>query len=228
MQMSFTSVTRTRRRLAPLRAALVVALAACGTGTAPRAPVAVPGPSIAPATNAFLDTVEQRTFEFFWETTNPANGLVPDRYPTPSFSSVAAVGFGLTAYPIGVERWWVTRDEAAKRVLTTLRFLWNAPQGAAPAGMTSYHGFFYHFLDMKTGERFEKVELSTIDTALLLGGVLFCQRYFDRDDAREAAIRAYADSIYRRVDWTWIQPRAPLVSMGWTPTTPSAGARATS
>jgi hypothetical protein len=217
MQMSFTSVTHTRRRLAPLRTALVVALAACATGTAPRAPVAVPGPSIAPATNAFLDTVEQRTFEFFWETTNPANGLVPDRYPTPSFSSVAAVGFGLTAYPIGVERGWVTRDQAAERVLTTLRFLWNAPQGDAPTGMTSYHGFFYHFLDMKTGERFKNVELSTIDTALLLGGVLFCQQYFDRNDAREVAIRAYADSIYRRVDWTWIQPRAPLVSMGWTP-----------
>jgi hypothetical protein len=211
------SVTRTRRRLAPLRVALVVTLAACATATAPRAPTAPAGKQLPPATSAFLDTVEQRTFDFFWKTTNPANGLVPDRYPTPSFSSVAAVGFGLTAYPIGVERGWATRDEAAQRVLTTLRFLWNAPQGAAPAGMTSYHGFFYHFLDMKTGERFEKVELSTIDTALLLGGVLFCQQYFDRDDAREAAIRAYADSIYRRVDWTWIQPRAPLVSMGWTP-----------
>jgi hypothetical protein len=81
--------------------------------------------------------------------------------------------------------------------------------------MTGYRGFFYHFLDMGTGRRFERVELSTIDTTLLLGGMLFCQVYFDRNDPTEIAIRAYADSVYRRVDWGWAQLRAPLVSMGW-------------
>src|SRR5688572_20743366 len=76
------------------------------------------------AQSAFLDTLQRRTFDWFWETTNPRNGLVPDRWPTKSFSSVAAVGFGLTAYPIGVERRWITRDQARERVLTTLRFFW--------------------------------------------------------------------------------------------------------
>ncbi len=170
-----------------------------------------------PRETAFLDTLEERTFNFFWERTNPSNGLTVDRWPTPSFSSIAAVGFALTAYPIGIERGYVTRAEARNRVLATLRFFWRAPQGSAPTGMTGYKGFFYHFLDMDTGQRFEQVEISTIDTTLLLGGVLFCQMYFDADDAGESEIRALADSIYARVDWRWALKRPPAVSMGWHP-----------
>jgi hypothetical protein len=166
---------------------------------------------------AFLDTLQRRTFDFFWERTNPRNGLTPDRWPTKSFSSIAAVGFALTAYPIGVERGYITRDQARDRVRTTLKFFWEAPQGDAASGTTGYKGFFYHFLDMETGQRFEDVELSTIDTTLLLGGILFCQMYFDGDQPVETAIRAYADSIYRRVDWPWAQARPPRVSMGWHP-----------
>ncbi len=166
----------------------------------------------------FLDTLQQRTFAFFWERTNPVNGLTPDRWPTKSFSSVAAVGFALTAYPIGVERNWVTRDQAATRTLTTLRWFYQAPQSSNPTNVTGNWGFFYHFLDMDTGYRFQTVELSTIDTALLLGGVLFVQQYFDRPDSLEGAIRAYADSLYRRTDWTKaIPPTAPRISMGWKP-----------
>src|SRR5438105_2629055 len=168
-------------------------------------------------TDPFLDTVEIRTFRWFWETTNPKNGLVPDRWPTKSFSSVAAIGFGLTAYPIGVERGYVSRADARARVRTTLDFLFHAPQGAAATGVTGYKGFFYHFLDMDTGLRFQTVELSTIDTALLLGGVLVCREYFTGSDADEMAIRALADSLYQRVDWTWASPNAPIVSMGWHP-----------
>jgi len=177
-------------------------------------------PSIDPASpraQAFLDTLEQRTFNFFWERTDPQTGLTPDRWPTPSFSSIAAVGFALTAYPIGVERGYVTRAEAAQRVLTTLRFFWTAPQDSTATGITGYKGFFYHFLDMSTGRRFQTVELSTIDTALLLGGALFCREYFDGADSTEAATRALADSIYFRVDWNWAQARPPAVSMGWHP-----------
>ncbi|MBA2459314.1 MAG: Tat pathway signal protein, partial [Gemmatimonadales bacterium] len=103
------------------------------------------------------------------------------------------------------------------RVLTTLEFLWRAPQGPEPTGISGHRGFFYHFLDMGTGIRFENVELSTIDTTLLLGGALFCQSYFDGPGEVEVAIRAYADSIYRRVDWRWALSRPPLVSMGWRP-----------
>ncbi|QXD15149.1 hypothetical protein GQ464_017355 [Rhodocaloribacter litoris] len=166
----------------------------------------------------FVEDLSARTFRWFWETTNPANGLVPDRAPEPPFSSIAAVGFGLTAYGVGVERGYVSRQEAAERTLTTLRFFWEAPQGPEPAGRAGYRGFFYHFLDMETGERFRTTELSTIDTALLMAGVLFAQAYFDRDDPTEAAIRAYADSLYRRVEWPWFQrDRAPLITMGWHP-----------
>jgi len=166
---------------------------------------------------AFLDSLSQRTFDFFWERSDSTTGLSPDRWPTRSFSSVAAIGFALTAYPIGAERGWITRDQARTRVMRTLEFLWNAPQGPAATGMTGYHGLFYHFLDMEHGARFADVELSTIDTALLMAGVLFCQSYFDRDG--EAPVRALAESLYTRVEWDWTQPRAPLISHGWKPET---------
>ena len=146
---------------------LVAVLAACGSNHT----FTPPAPDTAGAA-AFLDTLEQRTFGYFWDLTNAGNGLTPDRSPTPSFSSIAAVGFALTAYPIGVERGYITRAQAAGRVLTTLQFFWTAPQSNATSGVTGYKGFFYHFLDMNTGMRYQTVELSTIDTALLLGGVL--------------------------------------------------------
>ena len=192
---------------------LVVAFAAaCSTSSVQVSPRA--SASASPVLPALFDDIEQRTFNFFWETTNPQNGLVHDRYPTPAFASVAAVGFGLTAYPIGVERGYVTREQARKRVLTTLRFFHDAPQGTAVAGMTGYKGFFYHFVDMKTGARFETVELSTQDTALLVAGALFCQEYFTGTHPEEVEIRDLADRIYRRVDWQWAQPNAPAISLG--------------
>lgn len=174
---------------------------------------------------ARLDDLQKRTFDFFWQTANPKNGLVPDRYPTPSFSSIAAVGFALTAYGVGVERGWVTRAEARQRVLTTLRFFRDAPQGEAAAGMTGYRGFYYHFLDMETGARFKDVELSTIDTALLLAGVVFVREFFDgagdgsdaAGAAEETEVRQIADVLLARAEWTWASPRAPSVSMGWKP-----------
>lgn len=181
------------------------------------ATTAAPEPISSPRVQAFLDTLEQRTFAFFWERSDPATGLTPDRWPTPSFSSIAAVGFALTAYPVGVEQGYVTRSEAAGRTLTTLRWFWQAPQGAAASGTTGYRGFFYHFLDQQNGFRFQTVELSTVDTSLLLGGVLFCQQYFDGADPTETAIRAYADSLYQRVDWRWAQRTPPLINMGWKP-----------
>lgn len=201
-----------RRALLTLLLTLGASLAACTRARPTEPPVPAASPD-----DPFLAELEERTFRWFWETTNPANGLVPDRWPTKSFSSIAAVGFALAGYPVGAERGWVPRAEAAQRTLTTLRFLYQAPQGADATGVTGYHGFFYHFLDMQTGERFRTVELSTIDSSLLLAGILTAQSYFDGADSTETAVRAWADSIYRRVDWTWFQPRAPLVSMGWTP-----------
>ena len=122
---------------------------------------------------AFLDDVQRRTFAWFWETTADSTGLVPDRHPSRTFSSVAAVGFGLTAYGIGAERGYITRVEAAERTLAALRFFWESPHGETPAGVIGHRGFFYHFLEFETGHRFRETELSTIDTALLMAGVLF-------------------------------------------------------
>ena len=102
-------------------------------------------------------------------------------------------------------------------MLTTLRFLHDAPQGPEPRGNVGHKGFFYHFLDMKTGLRAGDSELSTVDTALFLSGALFCQSYFDRDTDDEAEIRDLAETIYRRVDWQWAQVRAPAISHGWSP-----------
>jgi len=201
-------------------AVIIVIATACSTTRVPHPPTlpsSKPSVAITLRQQAFLDTLEQRTFAWFWERTDHKTGLSPDRWPTKSFSSVAAIGFALTAYPVGVERKYVTREQAAERTLNTLRFMYNAPQGPQATNVTGYKGFFYHFLDMQTGLRFEQVELSTIDTSLLIAGVLFCQSYFVQQNATEAAIRAYGDSLYLRVDWQWARPRAPLVSMGWKP-----------
>jgi hypothetical protein len=215
-----------RRRIVLAAATLTAAALLAGCTPSRKGPAAPsrPGPpspfaSTAPARlPALFDDVQARTFRYFWELGNPENGLVPDRHPSPSASSIAAVGFALTAYPIGVERGYITRDQAVKRVLSTLRFFDTAPQGPAPEGTSGYRGFFYHFLDMRTGLRAgPRIELSTIDTTLLLAGVLFCQSYFDRGTAVEAEIRDRAERIYARVDWSWAAPRPPIVTMGWRP-----------
>lgn len=187
----------------------VLLLLACSARTTPS--------RVAPAIDPFLETMQQRTFEWFWDTTNTSNGLVPDRWPDINFSSIAAIGFGLTAYGVGAERGYVTREQARDRTLTTLRFLWNAPQSSQPADVTGYRGFFYHFLNMEKGLRYQTVELSAMDTALMMAGVLFAQSYFDRGDAAEREIRDLGDKLYRRVEWNWMQPRAPLIAMAWQP-----------
>ena len=207
-----------------LAVALVLGATAClpsrGTSTAQSAGVsAAPGQTFAPspAQVAFLDTLERRTFQWFWDLSDARTGLTPDRWPTHSFVSVGAVCFALTAYPIGAERGWVSREAAAARALATLRFFWTARQDTAALGATGYRGFFYHFLVPETGARFEDVELSTIDSALLFAGALFCQSYFDRHTPAEDSVRAVAESLYARADWHWAQARPPLISMGWGP-----------
>src|SRR3984893_2296489 len=160
------------------------------------------------ALDPFFADLEQRTFRFFWETGNPKNGLIPDRYPTPSFASIAAVGFGLTSYPIGVERGYILREAARARVLATLRFFVAAD---------NQHGFFYNFIDMRSGARAHESEVSTVDTALLLAGVLFVQSYFDSQDPQDMEIRALAEEISGGVACTGARPRPPAVALAWTP-----------
>ena len=204
-----------RRNFLALVGASAAGLSACGGGylrwKTPEAefPLALP---------ALFDDIEKRTFEFFWDTTNPENGLAPDRFPEAPFCSVAAVGFALTSYPIGVEQAWITRAQAAQRTLATLKFLHNLKSGEQATGVAGHRGFFYHFLDLQTGHREgDWVELSSVDTGLLLMGALFAQSYFDRQDPNERKIRALAESLYRRVQWPWLQVRSPLLSMGWFP-----------
>src|SRR5205823_8543696 len=132
-------MTRFRGRRWLLLAALVVSCSTARTG----------------GDDALLDDVERRTFHYFWDLADPNTFLIPDRAPTPSFSSIAAVGFGLTAYGIGAERGYVTREQAAQRTLKTLQSLLAMKQGPQATGVSGYKGFYYHFLDMKTAGRFK-------------------------------------------------------------------------
>jgi hypothetical protein len=185
------------------------------------AAAALPAPALsAKATQlpAFYDEIEKRTFRWFWDHASRSNGLVPDRSPAKSFSSIAAIGFALPAYAYGAERGWCARAEARDLTLTTLRFLWDAPQGSGRSGTSGYNGFFYHFLDTQSGRRFRNTELSSVDSSILLMGALFAGQYYDRSDPAEREIRALADRLYARADWNFFRSdgRAAL-SMGWHP-----------
>jgi hypothetical protein len=163
-----------------------------------------------------LDGIQRGAFSYFLHETNRANGLVPDKTCAGWPASIAAVGLALTAYPVGVERGLVTRSEAAERTLTTLRFFWRSQQGPEPHA-TGYKGFYYHFLDLQTGARAWRCELSTIDSALLLGGMLTAAEYFAADVPAEREIRELAERLYARVDWRWAQNGGATVTHGWKP-----------
>jgi hypothetical protein len=202
-----------------LLSARALARFAIGDAVSSRGATAARSYRASPQQQAFLDELQRDTFKFFWEASPSKSGLTPDRVPGANTSSVAAVGFALTSYIVGVERGWVTRADAAARTLTTLETLLRAPQGAAPSGTSGYKGFFYHFVDGRNGVRVDESELSTIDTALLMAGVLSSQAYFDGNAKSERSIRRLADRLYRRVDWTWAYSprRSPLLSLGWSP-----------
>jgi hypothetical protein len=168
-------------------------------------------------TAALLDSLQHGAFDYFWLEANPANGLIKDRSTPSSPCSIAAVGFGLSAICIGVDHGWITHEQGRERVLTTLRTFWMGPQGSGTTGTIGYKGLFYHFLDMDTGTRVWNCELSTIDTALFLAGVLDAQQYFVGQDADEIEIRALADSLSRRSDWEFMRNSGVGVRMGWTP-----------
>ncbi|HET9394777.1 MAG TPA: glucoamylase family protein, partial [Nitrospiraceae bacterium] len=125
-----------------------------------------------------------------------------------------------TAWPIGVERGWITRDQARDITLRTLRFLEQLPQGELPSGVAGYRGFYYHFLDMETGLRFGATELSTIDSTWLQMGIALAQGWFDRTDESEKEIRALAQRLLDRTEWDWMQTHSKggkAITMGWSP-----------
>lgn len=171
-------------------------------------------------TDAILDSLQYGAFRFFWDQANPANGLIRDRSQVGSPCSIASQGFGFSTICIAVDHGWVSRADAAARVRLALQTLWNGPQGTAVNGMMGYKGLFYHFLDLNTGLRTWSSELSTIDTALLLAGILDARQYFDGADPVETEIRTLADQIWQRVDWTFVQTCTsccPAIWMGWKP-----------
>ena len=169
-----------------------------------------------PTIDAELESLQRDTFRYFLLWTNPQNGLVLDKTAPDWPASIAATGLALAAYPVAVERGFITRAAAIEIILATLRFFWSSPQGPEPDA-TGYHGFYYHFLDMQTGRRAWQCELSTVDSAILLAGALTVGAYFEADTTEEKEIRAVADALYRRADWPWAQNGGLTVTHGWKP-----------
>lgn len=169
--------------------------------------------AIAPASEEeFLELIQRKSFDYFIQERNPVNGLVRDRAhnfqqgATASPASIAAVGFALTAYPVGVSRDWLDFETARGMTRTTLRFFWqHAPHE---------RGFFYHYLNMQTGERIKNSELSPIDTALFLAGAIFAAEYYEDPEIRELV-----QNIYARIDWQWMLNRGKTFAMAWSPET---------
>jgi hypothetical protein len=167
-----------------------------------------------------LRDIERRTFLFYWECVNHRNGLMVDRWSTPGVCSITGTGFALVAWPIGVERGWITREQARDITLRTLRFFEQLPQGEQRSGTAGYRGFYYHFLDVETGLRVPNWELSTIDTCWLQMGMAFAQGWFDQEDEKEKEIRALAQRLLDRTEWDWMQANSKggkAISMGWSP-----------
>ncbi|MHB1021504.1 MAG: glucoamylase family protein [Acidobacteriaceae bacterium] len=165
--------------------------------------------TLSPDDEGFLDEIEHANFLYFWEQANPQTGLVKDRgsvevNDSRTVASIAATGFGLTSICIAQSRNYITRREAEDRVLATLRFLWKK--------LPTHRGFFYHFANMNTGERVWESEVSSVDTALLLCGILTCREHFEHTE-----ITSLAHEIFNRVDWTWLSEDTTLLPHGWTP-----------
>jgi hypothetical protein len=173
-------------------------------------PALAPAPSaLAPQDDAFLEELEHGNFLYFWEQANPQTGLVKDRCnvrqnDTGIVASIASTGFGLTALCIGEKRGFVPYNEARLRVINTLQFLWKK--------LPTHRGFYYHFANMNTGERIWDSEVSSIDTAILLCGILTCRQHF-----QDRGISSLSEAIFNRVEWSWISEDTSLLSMGWKP-----------
>ena len=168
-----------------------------------------------------LDSIQHKTFLFFMNERNPENGLVKDRSANWAPSSIAAIGFALPSYAVGVERGWISRDEAAEITLKILKFFINSVQ-SPDTNVTGYQGFYYHFLRMNSGTREWNCELSTVDTGLLMMGIIFSRNYFNQNNQIENEIREISAALIRRMNWDFFQMpetgnHPNSISMGWTP-----------
>ena len=168
-----------------------------------------------------LDSIQHKTFLYFLNEHSPDKGIVKDRASVWAPASIAATGFGIPSFAIGVERKWITRKEAADITLDILKFFANSVQ-STDTNATGYKGFYYHFLRMNSGTREWKCELSSIDTGILMMGILFARNYYNLDNEDEKQIRELAASLLGRIDWNFMQmsPTAKhpnAISMAWTP-----------
>ncbi|HEX5509466.1 MAG TPA: glucoamylase family protein, partial [Pseudolabrys sp.] len=163
-----------------------------------------------------LENLARAAFEYFPLNTHSDNGLVADTSREDSPCSIAVVGFAFTAWSVAAARGWVERPEAVRRILVALRFLRDSDQSGGTSA-TGFKGFYYHFLDMQTGARVWRSELSMVDTALLIAGALTARMYFDASSPDETELRELADALYCRIDWCWAQDRAATIRMGWKP-----------
>ena len=144
---------------------------------------------VSKAADALLDDLEAQGCDFFYNEASPKSGLVRDRAPQTGRSlsrvaSIAATGFGLSALCIAAKRNYLRPSDCEGRVEKTLAFLLEE--------CPHEHGFLYHFIDMESGQRMFGSELSSIDTALLLCGVLLCREYFSGN----TRIAALATTFY--------------------------------
>jgi hypothetical protein len=165
---------------------------------------------------ALLDGLQRAAFGYFLQAVNSSNGLVADTSRENAPVSIAVVGFALSAYPVAVEHGWMTRADAVERILIALRFFRDSDQSGGPEA-TGYQGFYYHFLDLNTGGRVWRSELSMIDTALLIAGVLTASMYFNANTPDEIELRELGDALYRRIDWRWAEDGGAAITQGWKP-----------
>ena len=169
-------------------------------------------------TDEELARLQLTTLQYYLHESNPVNGLIRDKTDPKCPSSIAATGLALANVPVLVEHGVIAREFAPELVLKRLRFFRDSPQGPQPDA-TGYRGFYYHFLDMRTGKRVWQCELSTIDSAFLLAGMLTCAAYFDGDSEEEAELRRLVHELYCRVDWQWATNGGAAISHGWRPET---------
>jgi hypothetical protein len=214
-----TSRRRLLRQIAGVSLALPIApwkalpgwaqVSARKTGRRQKESAPLPPSTLSPEDDQFLDDLERSSFLFFWEQANPQTGLIKDRCnvrinDTGVVASIASTGFGLTAICIAEKRGYISHQDARLRVIATLVFLWRK--------LPTHRGFFFHFANINTGERIWDSEVSSVDTAILLCGILTCRQHFqDRD------IIELAHAIFDRVDWTWLSEDTTLLPHGWTP-----------
>ncbi|MCX6266876.1 MAG: glycoside hydrolase family 3 C-terminal domain-containing protein, partial [Bacteroidetes bacterium] len=176
---------------------------------------------LTPEDEKMLDSIQHKTLLFFLNEHHPEKGIVKDRTAPWAPASIASTGFGIPSFAIGAERKWITREQAAEITLKILTFFINSVQ-STDTNVTGYKGFYYHFLRMNSGTREWNCELSSIDTGILMMGIIFARNYYNLDNEIENQIRMLAAILLGRIEWNFLEMPASgkfahTISMGWSP-----------